>query len=72
MNLPTGIKHFHIYDYFLDGRFLRWEEVHTSHLPVEGEMLELQGKDGKRISAKVAKMEPLSESECSVFLVSAE
>jgi hypothetical protein len=70
MNLPTGLKHFYIYDYFLDGCFLKWEEVHEECLPSKGETRELRTGGGQSISAKVLGTEPLSESEYRIFLVS--
>jgi hypothetical protein len=72
MNLPTGLKHFYIYDYFLDGCFLKWEEVHEDCLPLKGETRELHTNDGHSILAKVTGTEPLSESEYRIFLVSSE
>jgi phosphatidylserine decarboxylase len=71
MDLAKEVKHFHIYDYFLNGRFLKWEEVHESHLPVNGEMREIRANNGQSIAAKVIGTEQVSESEHRVFLVSA-
>jgi hypothetical protein len=71
MNMPTRLKHFCIYEYFLDGQFFQWEQVNEHYLPIEGETRELQAKDGRIIPVKVMGTEQISESEYRILLVSA-
>lgn len=62
-------KHFCIFDYFLDGVFLRWEEV-KGECPVliRGQEWIVNLEDGTRITTTIVEIEDISESECRIFL----
>ena len=62
-------RHFCIFDYFLDGAFLRWEEV-TGNCPVlvPGQEWVISLDDGTQISTKVIETEVVSENEHRIFL----
>jgi len=62
-------KHFHILDYFLDGYFLKWEEVEDK-CPVYGQPWVVSLEDGKEIVTKVVGIEQISENEHRIFLCS--
>lgn len=62
-------QHFHIFDYFLDGEFLRWQEVKGSS-PVCGQYWVVDLEDDTQIVAKVVAIEPLSETESQIMLSS--
>ncbi len=67
MSFPTELKHFCIYEYFLNGYFFKWEQMNECYLPTEGEIREVN-KDGQSVTAKVTGMEKISESEYRVLL----
>ncbi len=62
-------KHFHIFDYFLDGYFLMWEEVEDIY-PTYGEFCSISLEDGTEIHAQVVGTEQISENELRIFLSS--
>lgn len=64
-------QHFCIYDYYLDGVYLKWEEV-AGECPilVHGENLVVKLEDGTQITAKIVETESVSENERRVFLSS--
>lgn len=64
-------RHFHIFNYFLDGEFLRWQEVQGSS-PVCGQYWVVDLENDTQIVAKVIEIEPLSETESKIILSSAE
>lgn len=70
MNPTTEMKRFCMYDYFLDGHFVKTEQVDHCYLPAAGESREITAKDGRTIAATVAKIEKVSDSEYRVLLVS--
>lgn len=64
-------RHFCIFDYYLDGVFLKWEEV-RGECPVlaYGEQITIELNDGNKINAKVVDSEFVSENERHVYLSS--
>lgn len=62
-------KHFYIFDYFLDGSFLKWEEVLDKY-PTCGEFCSITLEDGTEIHAKVIETEKISDNELKIFLSS--
>ena len=62
-------KNFHIVSYFLDGDFLKWEEVEDD-CPVNGDFCSIGLEDATEICAKVIKTEKISENELKIFLSS--
>ncbi|ELS00801.1 hypothetical protein Xen7305DRAFT_00005020 [Xenococcus sp. PCC 7305] len=64
-------RSFCIFDYFLDGVFLKWEEVEGNcPLLVPGEDRVVNLEDGTKITAKVVEIEGISENEKRVYLSS--
>lgn len=62
-------QHFHIFDYFLDGDFLRWEEV-QGNCPDCGQYWVVNLENGTQIVTKVVEIEPISETESRILLSS--
>ena len=64
-------RHFCIFDYFLDGAYLKWEEV-KGELPIliAGENWTISLEDGTQITAKIIEIEDISENECRIYLSS--
>ncbi len=62
-------KHFCIFDYFLDGVFLRWEEV-EGECPVliHGQDWVVSLEDGTQITTKIIETETISENERRIYL----
>ncbi len=60
-------QHFYILDYFLDGYFLKWEEV-KGNCPVYGQDWVVSRQDGTEVVTKVVGIEPISEDERRIFL----
>ena len=62
-------RHFCIFDYFLDGVFLKWEEV-TKECPLlgYGQDWVISLEDGTQITAKIIGTEAISENERRIFL----
>ena len=62
-------RHFCIFDYFLDGVFLRWEEI-IRECPVlaPGQDWVVSLEDGTQITAKIIGTETISENERRIFL----
>lgn len=71
MNKAQEGKHFYIFDYFLDGVFLRWEEV-DCQFPVCGQSWILSLDNGTQIVTQVIEIEQISEDEHRVFLRSSK
>lgn len=67
----TKNRYFCIFDYFLDGEFLKWEEV-TGECPVLicGQDCVVRLDDGTEITAKIIGTEVVSENEHRIFLSS--
>ncbi len=64
-------RYFCIFDYFLDGAFLKWEEV-EGECPVfiPGQDLVVSLEDGTQITGKIVETEAVSENERRIFLSS--
>ncbi|MGL6342480.1 MAG: hypothetical protein ACRC80_25465 [Waterburya sp.] len=63
------LQHFCIYDYYLDGVYLKWEEVEGEcPILVHGQDLVIDLEDGTQITAKIVETEAVSENERRVFL----
>ncbi len=61
--------HFCIFDYFLDGVFLKWEEVEGEcPILIKGRKLVVSLEDGTQITAKIIETEMVSENERKIFL----
>ena len=62
-------RNFCIFDYFLDGVFLKWEEL-KEKCPVffNGQDWVISLEDGTHITAKIIATEALSENERRIFL----
>jgi hypothetical protein len=62
-------QHFCIYDYYLDGVYLKWEEVEGEcPILVHGQDLVINLEDGTQITAKIVETESVSENERRIFL----
>ena len=64
-------RSFCIFDYYLDGEFLKWEEV-IGQCPVliPGQDWVVNLEDGTQITAKILEIEALSEDERKIYLSS--
>ena len=62
-------RHFYILDYFLDGYFLKWEEL-EGNCPVYGQDWLVSRDDGTEIMTKVVGIEQISENERRILLSS--
>ncbi len=62
-------RRFCIFDYFLDGVYLTWEEV-EGQCPVliPGDDWDIRLEDGTQITAKIIEIEDVSENECRIYL----
>ncbi len=71
-------RYFCIFDYFLDGVFLRWEEVFLKWEEVKeecpvfipGQDLVVSLEDGTQITGKIVETDLISEDERRIFLSS--
>ncbi len=61
--------HFCIYDYYLDGKYLKWEEV-TGECPilVAGQKYTVNLEDGTQITGEVIETIAVSENERKILL----
>lgn len=62
-------RHFHIFDYFLDGKFLKWEEC-QGDFPVCGQSWVVNLENGTKVVAQVVEIEQISETEHRILLSS--
>ncbi|MGK7948106.1 MAG: hypothetical protein AB4368_04710 [Xenococcaceae cyanobacterium] len=70
-NDPRKYKHFCIFDYFLDGVFLKWEEVKGEcPILVRGQDWVVCLEDGTEITAKISGIEVVSDNEHRILLSS--
>jgi len=62
-------RYFCIFDYYLDGVFLKWEEI-QGECPIlaHGEKIVVNLEDGTEISAKIIETKLISENERHIFL----
>ena len=64
-------RNFCIFDYFLDGVFLKWEEVEgTCPILLPGQDRVVNLEDGTQITAKIVEIEDISEDERRIYLSS--
>ena len=70
MDKSPQLKHYCIYEYYLDGYFLKWEQMRECYLPVEDEIREITTKEGETVKVKVVRTDKVSDSEYKVLLVS--
>ena len=64
-------RYFRIFDYFLDGVFLRWEEVEGEcPIIVPGENLVVNLEDGTQVTGKIIETQTVSENERRIYLSS--
>ncbi|MBE9044970.1 hypothetical protein IQ255_11235 [Pleurocapsales cyanobacterium LEGE 10410] len=62
-------QHFCIFDYYLDGVFLRWQEVEGEcPLPVVGEQWTVDLEDGTQVTGKIEETIAVSENERRILL----
>ena len=62
-------QHFCIFDYYLDGEYLKWEEVIAECLTlVAGQQCTVNLKDGTQITGEVIETISISEDEYKVLL----
>ncbi len=69
-NMQKGHE-FCIFDYYLDGVFLTWEEAEGTCpvlIPGQDEVVNLE--DGTQITAKIVEIEEISEDERRIYLSS--
>ncbi|HHP7229585.1 MAG TPA: hypothetical protein ACFCUY_01850 [Xenococcaceae cyanobacterium] len=67
----TKNRYFCIFDYYLDGVFLRWEEVQGEcPVMIQGQNLAINLEDGTQITAKIVETETISDNERRIFLSS--
>lgn len=62
-------QHFCIFDYYLDGTYLKWEEI-TGECPVlvHGQKWTVNLEDGTQITTEIIETETISENERRVYL----
>ena len=73
MIAETQNQYFYVVSYFLDGRFVKWEEVIGEtrfDLDVADEITLFVPERDSSVKAKVVSTEALSEDEYRVFLIS--
>jgi hypothetical protein len=62
-------RHFCIFDYYLDGEYLQWEEV-TGECPVLiiGQQWTINLSDGRQVTGEIIETESISENERRILL----
>ena len=62
-------KHFCIFDYYLDGEYLKWEEV-EGECPIltAGQLWTVSLDDGTQVTGEIIETELVSEDECKILL----
>ena len=62
-------EHFYIHDYYLDGEYLKWEEV-TGECPVlvVGQRQTVCLEDGRQITGEIMETIAISENERKILL----
>ncbi len=64
-------RHFCIFDYYLDGVFLKWEEVEGEcPLLVTGEQWTVHLENGTQVTGEILETVAISENERKVLLTS--
>ena len=62
-------NYFCIFDYYLDGTFLKWEEIQGEcPILVRGEELIVKMENGTQITGKIVETKLISENERHIFL----
>jgi hypothetical protein len=61
-------KHFYMLDYFLDGNFVKSEEMIAEKLPERGDWKVISSKTGENIQAQIADIEKISENEYKILM----
>jgi hypothetical protein len=68
-NSPQKNRYFCIFDYYLDGVFLKWEEIKGEcPILIHGEELVVSLDDGTQITAEIIDTKLISENERHIFL----
>ena len=64
-------EHFCIHDYYLDGKYLKWEEI-TGECPVlvVGQKYTVYLEDGKQVTGEILETIIISENERKILLSS--
>ncbi|MEM8828969.1 MAG: hypothetical protein AAGE96_06380 [Cyanobacteria bacterium P01_G01_bin.19] len=70
-NKTQNRGHFCIYDYYLDGEYLKWEEV-TGECPVlvVGQRHTVHMEDGREVVGEIVETIAVSENERKILLCS--
>jgi hypothetical protein len=62
-------RHFCIFDYFLDGVFLKWEEIEGKcPILVTGQQWKVNLEDGTEVVGEIMEIVSISENECRILL----
>jgi hypothetical protein len=62
-------RHFCIYDYYLDGEYLKWEEVEGEcPVLVVGQKHTVNLDDGSQVTGEIIETESISENERRILL----
>ena len=62
-------RHFCIFDYFLDGVFLKWEEIQGKcPILVTGQQWTVNLEDGTQVVGEIIETVFISENECKILL----
>jgi hypothetical protein len=61
-------KKFYIFEYFLDGYFLKWEQVIGEDIPRYGQFKAIMSKAGDDISARIVGTEKISDNEYRILM----
>ncbi len=62
-------RHFCIFDYFLDGEYLKWEEIeYECPVFVAGQQWTVTLEDGTQITGEIVETVSISENERQIFL----
>jgi hypothetical protein len=68
MSIIKEHKKFYFFDYFLDGYFLKSEEMIGEELPQYGELKVINSTTGNEIKAQIVDIEKISENEYKIFM----
>lgn len=69
INNTQNKRHFCIFDYYLDGQYLKWEEVQGEcPILVHGQEWIVNLEDGTQITTEVMDTEAVSENERRIYL----
>lgn len=66
-------RHFCIFDYYLDGEYLKWEEIETKcPVLIEGQQWTVDLEDGTQLIGEVIETVFISEDERKILLRSCQ